>query len=95
MTGLDGSLKDGSGGAGWKLTVSTGILPSTEMQTGDATVDSVPEEKSSTRCKLQGISAWMATIEKLLGKCARGTIEAGYDSDADLKGINNGCIKIT
>jgi ribonuclease HI len=30
---------------------------------------------------------WMVTIEKLIGQQATGTIEAGCDSDAALKGI--------
>ena len=50
VTGSDGSLKDGNGGAGWKLAVSTGRLSSIEIQKGSALVDSAPEEQSSTRC---------------------------------------------
>ena len=52
-----------------------------------APVDGAPEEHSSKRCELQGILGWMATIEKLLGRQAIGTIEAGCDNDAALKGI--------
>ena len=52
-----------------------------------ALVDSAPDEQSSTRCKLQGILAWIVTIEKLLGRQAKGTIESGCDSDAALKGV--------
>ena len=88
VSGSDGSLKDGNGGAGWKLAVSTGWLSGLEIQSGAAPVDGAPEEHSSTRCELQGIMGWMATIEKILGRQATGTIEAGCDSDAALKGIH-------
>ena len=87
VAGLDGLLKDSNGGVGWKLAVSTGRLAGLEIQSGAAPVDGAPEEQSSTRCELQGILGWMATIEKLLGRQATGTIEAGCDSDAALKGI--------
>ena len=85
--GSDGSLKDDKGGVGWKLAISTGQLSSIEIHSGAAPVDIVPEEQSSTRYKLQGILACMEKIEKLLGRRAKWTIEAGCDSDAALKGI--------
>jgi ribonuclease HI len=69
------------------VAVNTGRLAGLEIQSGAVPVDSAPEEQSSTRCELQGILGWMATIEKLLGRQATGTIEAGCDSDAALKGI--------
>ena len=69
------------------MLVSTGQLSNIDMQTGAAPVDSAPEEKSSTRCKLQGILTWLAMIEKLIGRKKRGTIEVGCDSEKALKGI--------
>jgi hypothetical protein len=39
VAGSDGSLKDGNGGAGWKLAVSTGRLVGLEIQSGAAPVD--------------------------------------------------------
>ena len=73
----DESLKDGNHNdvAGWKLAISTGRLSSIYIQSGVTRVDSAPEEQSSTRCKLQSIIAWMAKIEKLIGRRATGTIE--------------------
>ena len=87
VAGSDGSLKDGNGSAGSKLAISTGRLSSIEIHSGVAPVDSAPKEQSSTRCELQVIISWMATIENLLGRLAKGTIEAGCDSDTALKGI--------
>ena len=69
------------------MAVSTGRLAGLEIQSGAAPVDGAPEEQSSNRCKLQGILGWMATIKKILGRQVTGTIEAGCDSDAALKGI--------
>ena len=71
----------------WKLAVSTGQLSTIGIQKGAAPADSAPEEKSSTRCELQGILAWLAMIEKLIGRKTRGTIEAECDRDAALKEI--------
>ena len=62
-------------------------LSSIEIQKGATPVDIAPEEKSSTRCELQGILEWLAMIDELLGHIAHGTIEAGCDSETALKGI--------
>ena len=42
VAGFYESLKDGNGGAGWKLTVGTGHLSSIEIKAGAAPVDSAP-----------------------------------------------------
>ena len=69
------------------MAVSTGRLSSIEIQKGAAPINIAPEEQSPTRCELQGVLAWLAIIEKLLGSTTRGTIEDGCDSNAALKVI--------
>ena len=87
VAGLDSPLKDWNGGGGWKLAVSTGQLSIIEIQKVASPADSVPEEQSSTRCKLQGILTWLAMTENLIGHKTRGAIEAGYNSDTTIKGV--------